>query len=173
MGSAVLFYNMHEDGNSDRMTEHAGLPVPEGQGTKWVSNLCAHTPTPHVLLPFHPAWHAAPPHPLTLTLQHAVGQLHRGEPGRARARKEVRRASRGGSHRAVSPYTPVHAWPGRGVGPDIVLRQGGFPPLLAPRAAALDTWRQNKNASQFSSNISLFPVHARFCIALSFSAPRR
>lgn len=38
-GSAVLFYSITEDGNGDSLTEHAGLPVPVGQGEKWVSNL--------------------------------------------------------------------------------------------------------------------------------------
>jgi len=38
-GSAVLFYSLREDGNTDRLSEHAGLPVPQDQGEKWVANL--------------------------------------------------------------------------------------------------------------------------------------
>jgi len=38
-GSAVLFYSLHEDGNGDPLSEHAGLPVPSGYGQKWVTNL--------------------------------------------------------------------------------------------------------------------------------------
>lgn len=36
-GSAVLFYNMLEDGNGDDLTLHAALPVK--RGTKWLANL--------------------------------------------------------------------------------------------------------------------------------------
>jgi hypothetical protein len=35
-GSAVLFYNLLEDGNSDIHTLHAALPVVEGE--KWLCN---------------------------------------------------------------------------------------------------------------------------------------
>jgi prolyl 4-hydroxylase len=36
-GSAVLFYNLLEDGNADELTMHAALPVMEGE--KWLSNI--------------------------------------------------------------------------------------------------------------------------------------
>eukprot|EP00656_Telonema_subtile_P033439 TRINITY_DN3706_c0_g1_i1.p1 TRINITY_DN3706_c0_g1~~TRINITY_DN3706_c0_g1_i1.p1 ORF type:complete len:278 (-),score=58.63 TRINITY_DN3706_c0_g1_i1:33-866(-) len=36
-GSAVLFYNMLPDGNGDRLSEHAGLPVQQSE--KWIANL--------------------------------------------------------------------------------------------------------------------------------------
>jgi len=47
-GSAVLFYNLLEDGNGDRLSEHAGLPVPDCRklgicgptdGEKWIANV--------------------------------------------------------------------------------------------------------------------------------------
>jgi prolyl 4-hydroxylase len=36
-GSAVLFYNLLEDGNGDERSLHAALPVKEGE--KWLANL--------------------------------------------------------------------------------------------------------------------------------------
>jgi hypothetical protein len=36
-GSAVLFYNILEDGNVDDLSLHAALPV--GQGEKWLANV--------------------------------------------------------------------------------------------------------------------------------------
>ena len=36
LGSAVLFYNLLEDGNTDDTTLHAALPVIEGE--KWLAN---------------------------------------------------------------------------------------------------------------------------------------
>ena len=35
-GSAVLFYNLLEDGNGDDLALHAALPVNEGE--KWLAN---------------------------------------------------------------------------------------------------------------------------------------
>ena len=43
-GSAVLFYNMLPDGNGDVYSEHAGLPVPQSHGEKWVVNLWVWSP---------------------------------------------------------------------------------------------------------------------------------
>jgi prolyl 4-hydroxylase len=42
-GSAVLFYNLLEDGNGDEMTLHASLPVK--RGVKWLANLWVWDPS--------------------------------------------------------------------------------------------------------------------------------
>eukprot|EP00658_Telonema_sp_P-2_P070651 TRINITY_DN6008_c0_g1_i1.p1 TRINITY_DN6008_c0_g1~~TRINITY_DN6008_c0_g1_i1.p1 ORF type:complete len:333 (+),score=47.91 TRINITY_DN6008_c0_g1_i1:129-1127(+) len=43
-GGALLFYNMLKDGNGDRLSEHAGMPIPPG-GDKWIANIWIWDPT--------------------------------------------------------------------------------------------------------------------------------
>lgn len=44
-GSAVLFYNLLEDGNGDDLSLHAALPV--RQGEKWLANFWVWDPKFH------------------------------------------------------------------------------------------------------------------------------
>jgi prolyl 4-hydroxylase len=41
-GKAVIFYMLTPDGNRDELTQHAALPVIEGE--KWLANLWIHDP---------------------------------------------------------------------------------------------------------------------------------
>ena len=41
-GKAVIFYMVNPDGNLDDLSQHAGMPVIEGE--KWFSNLWIHDP---------------------------------------------------------------------------------------------------------------------------------
>lgn len=43
-GSAVLFYNLLEDGNGDDLALHAALPVRSGE--KWLANFWVSPPPP-------------------------------------------------------------------------------------------------------------------------------